>query len=172
MIAFLCTLQNVITYHCLSDSDCPRKRKVAGALIQSDERHHHAQVTGGPRSGHAWTAGSCGTQSGVIRSNIWENNGAGEAIRTPSHFEANSPRLAWPRWRRSRKVPGTGNIQPSRSVTIWRMMYTTNSVEALNSKLRRAVRTRGHFPGDEAAVNLLYLALNQRAAEWKKSPHE
>src|SRR5919107_2852737 len=36
-----------------------------------------------------------------------------------------------------------------------RMLYTTNAIEALNSKLRRAVRARGHFPTDEAALKLL-----------------
>ena len=35
------------------------------------------------------------------------------------------------------------------------MVYTTNAIEALNSKLRRAVRTRGHFPADDAAMKLL-----------------
>jgi putative transposase len=34
-----------------------------------------------------------------------------------------------------------------------RILYTTNAIEALNSKLRRAVRARGHFPSDEAATN-------------------
>ena len=33
-----------------------------------------------------------------------------------------------------------------------RILYTTNAIEALNSKLRRAVRARGHFPSDEAAT--------------------
>ena len=36
-----------------------------------------------------------------------------------------------------------------------RILYTTNAIEALNSKLRRAVRARGHFPNDEAALKLL-----------------
>ena len=40
-----------------------------------------------------------------------------------------------------------------------RLIYTTNAIEALNSKIRRAVRTRGHFPSDEAAAKLIYLAL-------------
>jgi transposase-like protein len=35
----------------------------------------------------------------------------------------------------------------------------TNAIESLNSKLRSAVRGRGHFPSDEAAINLLYLVL-------------
>ncbi len=53
-----------------------------------------------------------------------------------------------------------------------RIIYTTNAIEALNSKLRRAVRTRGHFPTDDAATELLYLALNRAAAEWKRPPRE
>lgn len=58
------------------------------------------------------------------------------------------------------------------SAPIRRMIYTTNAIEALNSKLRRAVRTRGHFPGDEAAMKLLYLVLNHAAEEWKRPPRE
>jgi len=58
------------------------------------------------------------------------------------------------------------------SEAIRRIIYTTNAIEALNSKLRRAVRTRGHFPSDEAATKLLYLVLNQAADEWKRPPRE
>lgn len=58
------------------------------------------------------------------------------------------------------------------SEAIRRIIYTTNAIEALNSKLRRAVRTRGHFPGDEAAMKLLYLVLNHAAEEWKRPPRE
>jgi putative transposase len=53
-----------------------------------------------------------------------------------------------------------------------RIIYTTNAIEALNSKLRRAVRTRGHFPNDDAAMKLLYLVLNHAAQEWKRPPRE
>jgi putative transposase len=53
-----------------------------------------------------------------------------------------------------------------------RIIYTTNAIEALNSKLRRAVRARGHFPTDDAATKLLYLSLNRAAAEWKRPPRE
>lgn len=53
-----------------------------------------------------------------------------------------------------------------------RIVYTTNAIEALNSKLRRAVRARGHFPSDEAAQKLLYLVLNHAAEGWKKPPRE
>ena len=56
--------------------------------------------------------------------------------------------------------------------TIWGMfetVSTTNAIEALNSKIRRAVRTRGHFPSDEAAARLICLALNAASPEWTRS---
>src|SRR3954447_18139472 len=51
-----------------------------------------------------------------------------------------------------------------------RLLYTTNAIEALNSKLRRAVRARGHFPTDEAAMKLLFLVLNRAEKEWRMPP--
>ncbi|ESZ68223.1 hypothetical protein X726_32395 [Mesorhizobium sp. L103C105A0] len=39
--------------------------------------------------------------------------------------------------------------------SVRRIIYTTKAIEVLNSKLRRAVRTRGHFPSDDAAMKLL-----------------
>lgn len=53
-----------------------------------------------------------------------------------------------------------------------RIVYTTNAIEALNAKLRRAVRARGHFPSDDAATKLLYLILNRSEKEWKMPPRE
>ncbi|MCB8884140.1 IS256 family transposase [Acidisoma cellulosilytica] len=53
-----------------------------------------------------------------------------------------------------------------------RLIYTTNAIEALNSKLRRAVRARGHFPTDEAALKLLYLVLNRAEKKWIMPPRE
>ena len=53
-----------------------------------------------------------------------------------------------------------------------RIVYTTNAIEALNAKLRRAVRTRGHFPNDDAAMKLLFLVLNRTQKDWKMPPRE
>ena len=53
-----------------------------------------------------------------------------------------------------------------------KMVYTTNVIEALNSKLRRAVRARGHFPTDDAALKLLFLVLNRSEKTWKMPPRE
>lgn len=56
--------------------------------------------------------------------------------------------------------------------SVRRIKSTTNAIEALNAKLRRAVRTRRHFPNDDAALKLLCLVLNQAAADWKRPPRE
>jgi putative transposase len=53
-----------------------------------------------------------------------------------------------------------------------RIIYTTNAIEALNAKLRRAVRTRGHFPSDDSALKLLFLVLNLAEREWRMPPRE
>jgi putative transposase len=53
-----------------------------------------------------------------------------------------------------------------------RIIYTTNAIEALNAKLRRAVRTRGHFPTDDSALKLLFLVLNLAEKEWRMPPRE
>jgi putative transposase len=47
-----------------------------------------------------------------------------------------------------------------------------NAIKALNSKLRRAVKIRGHFPNDDAAMKLIYLVLRDATAEWKMSARE
>lgn len=48
----------------------------------------------------------------------------------------------------------------------------TNMLERLKSELWRAVRARGHFPSDDAAIKLLYLILNRSEKEWKMPPRE
>jgi putative transposase len=53
-----------------------------------------------------------------------------------------------------------------------RIIYTTNAIEALHAKLRRAVRARGHFPTDEAVLKLLFLVLNLAAKGWKMPARE
>jgi hypothetical protein len=57
-------------------------------------------------------------------------------------------------------------------IEVRRLLYTTNAIEALNAKLRRAVRARGHFPTDEAALKLLFLVLNRTEKAWTMPPRE
>jgi putative transposase len=39
------------------------------------------------------------------------------------------------------------------------VIYTTNAIESLNMQLHKVIKTRGHFPNDESAIKLLWLAL-------------
>ncbi|MBK3746165.1 IS256 family transposase [Burkholderia sp. R-69608] len=48
---------------------------------------------------------------------------------------------------------------------IRRVVYTTNAIESLNMQLRKIIKTRGHFPNDEAAIKLLWLALRNVLAK-------
>ena len=43
-----------------------------------------------------------------------------------------------------------------------KVVYTTNAIESLNARFRRAVRHRGHFPNEQAALKVLYLVATQR----------
>ena len=47
-----------------------------------------------------------------------------------------------------------------------KIIYTTNAIESLNMSLRKIIKNRGHFPSDEAAAKLLYLALRNAAKKW------
>jgi len=49
---------------------------------------------------------------------------------------------------------------------IRRVLYTTNALENVNRQLRKIIKTRGHFPNDEAATKLLWLALRNIMATW------
>jgi putative transposase len=56
------------------------------------------------------------------------------------HWERLAPALAYP-------------------LAVRRLLYSTNAIESLHMTLRKALKIRGHFPTDEAASKLLYLAL-------------
>ncbi|MEO8164149.1 MAG: transposase, partial [Betaproteobacteria bacterium] len=50
------------------------------------------------------------------------------------------------------------------------IIYTTNAIESLHMQVRKIVKSRGHFPNDEAARKLLFLALRNVAKRWTM-PH-
>jgi transposase-like protein len=52
------------------------------------------------------------------------------------------------------------------------LRVTTNAIESLNRSLRKAVKTRGHFPNDQAATKLLYLAIKNLTEKWKRPPKD
>lgn len=44
--------------------------------------------------------------------------------------------------------------------------------EPVNAQLRKIIKTRGHFPSDEAATNLIWLARRNITANWSQSAHD
>ena len=50
-----------------------------------------------------------------------------------------------------------------------RVVYTTNAIEALNRQLRKAIKTKGHFPNEEAARKLIYLAIVNAVPPWTRT---
>jgi putative transposase len=50
-----------------------------------------------------------------------------------------------------------------------RVIYTTNAIEALNRQLRKAVKTKGSFPSEDAARKLIYLAIHNAAPQWTRT---
>lgn len=62
---------------------------------------------------------------------------------------------------------------------IRKLIYTTNAIESLHSQLRKIIKTRGHFPSDEAATKLIWLALrnitaekNRNVRQWSKAMNQ
>ena len=47
-----------------------------------------------------------------------------------------------------------------------RVIYTTNALESVHAQVRKIIKTRGHFPTDEAATKLVWLALRNITATW------
>nr|WP_245537960.1 IS256 family transposase [Tsukamurella paurometabola] len=63
------------------------------------------------------------------------------------------------------------------NIEVRRVLYSTNAIESLNARYRRAVKARGHFPTEQSALKTLYLVTraldpsgrgqNRWAARWK-----
>jgi putative transposase len=49
---------------------------------------------------------------------------------------------------------------------IRKAIYTTNAIEAINRQLRKVIKTKGHFPTDDAIFKILYLALRNASKKW------
>jgi transposase-like protein len=52
-----------------------------------------------------------------------------------------------------------------------RVIYTTNSIEALHRQIRKIIKTRGHFPTEDSARKLLYLAITKAETKWRQVFH-
>ena len=75
-------------------------------------------------------------------------------------------------WRPPGAAPGT-NVIPFFAFppAVRRVIYTTNAIESVNAQLRKIIKTRGHFPSDDAATKLIWLALRNITADWGRAAH-
>ena len=55
---------------------------------------------------------------------------------------------------------------------IRKVIYTTNAIESVNAQLRKIIKTRGHFPSDDAATKLIWLALRNITADWSRASRD
>ncbi|MDD2121908.1 IS256 family transposase, partial [Pseudomonas putida] len=55
---------------------------------------------------------------------------------------------------------------------IRKVIYTTNAIESINAQLRKIIKTRGHFPNDDAATKLIWLGLRNITANWGSAAHD
>jgi putative transposase len=55
---------------------------------------------------------------------------------------------------------------------IRRVIYTTNAIESIHAQLRKIIKSRGHFPSDDAATKLIWLALKNITADWGRASRD
>ena len=93
------------------------------------------------------------------------------ALRRLEEFEAGEWGKKYPTiaasWRRAWEQVIPFFAYPA---AVRKIIYTTNAIESLNMQLRKIIKNRGHFPSDDAATKLLYLALRDITAKWTKPP--
>lgn len=53
-----------------------------------------------------------------------------------------------------------------------RVIYTTNAIESVNARLRKIIKTRGHFPSGDAASKLIWLVLRNITTRWGHAAHD
>lgn len=95
------------------------------------------------------------------------------ALTALTAFEASDWQTRYPTigptWRRHWEYLSPAFQYP---IPVRRLLSTTNAIESLHMQLRKIIKTRGHFPTDEAATKLLYLALRNIMAKWQRAPRE
>lgn len=99
---------------------------------------------------------------------IYRSVTAAEGQMRLQEFEASELgkkyKLIGPSWRRHwEEVIPFYDYAPE----IRQMLYTTNAIESLHMQLRKVLKSRGHFPHDEAATKLMYLVLRNIVQGWK-----
>lgn len=103
--------------------------------------------------------------------NIYRATTEDEAMQALESFAAGPWGLKYPPiaaiWRRQWQEVIPFFAYP---LEVRRIIYTTNAIESLNMQIRKVIKNRGHFPNDDAATKLIWLALRNIAKDWKMPP--
>ena len=93
----------------------------------------------------------------------------GRCWANPTPFCTASGARNSPTWWRA--GVGVGQVIPLFAFPpeVRRVNYTTNAIERVTARLRKIIKTRGHFPSDEAANKLIWLALRNSTADWGRA---
>ena len=134
------------------------KKALAERILSAELDHHldheEEQASGNHRNGHS-------------RKRVLTDDGRLDLSIPRDRQGRFDPKLVEKHWRRQREQVTPFFVF---SAPIRRAVYTNNAVESLNSTVRRAVRSKDHFPHDDAARKLIYLALGSVAAKWRMPP--
>ncbi len=101
---------------------------------------------------------------------VYSADNEAQAEKALTDFETQWPKYAsvskmWrTRWKEI--VPFLAYLKEVRKI-----LYTTNTIESVNSQLRKVLRPKGHFPSDDAVIKLIYLALQRAQVKWRASIH-
>jgi len=92
-----------------------------------------------------------------------EHDALAELERFDQQWGERYPMIA-PMWRRDWE-----HIIPFLSLpaALRKAVYTTNSIEGMHRQVRKAIKTRGHFPDEQAATKLIYLAIQRAETKWR-----
>ena len=100
---------------------------------------------------------------------IYRAENAGVAARELQAFDDGVWERKYPviaqSWRRNREAVIPFFVFPAEVRKI-----ISNAIESLNASVRKAVRNKGHFPSDQAATKLIWLALRIITEKWKRAP--
>lgn len=102
---------------------------------------------------------------------IYRADNAQAAARELDAFDAGPWGIKYPAvaqsWRRNWEAVIPFFVFPAE---VRKIIYTTNAIESLNASVRKALRNKGHFPTDQAATKLIWLALRYIVEGWKNPP--
>ena len=69
-------------------------------------------------------------------------------------------------------LPAPCHVSMAQQLALQRLKQGSDAIESVNERLRKIIKTRGHFPSDDAATKLIWLALRNITADWGRAAKE